>query len=71
MSIHKSLLISSKLKRHRNVLKRGERIEILAKKGIWKEESSVFGLPKVLAGAKMKKVVKVKEKKEEGKEEAK
>lgn len=68
MSIHKSLFISSKLKRHRNVLKRGERIEILSKKGIWKEESSVYGLPKVLSGTKMKKVAKVKEKKEEAAE---
>jgi len=65
MSIHKSLMLGSKLKRHRNVLKREERIEILSKKGIWKEESSVFGLPKVLTAAKAKKVPKVKEEKKE------
>lgn len=70
MSIHKSLMISSKLKRHRNVLKRDERLNIMSEKGTWKEGDSVYNLPKVSAGFKMKKS-KGKEKAAEKKEEAK
>jgi small basic protein (TIGR04137 family) len=47
MSIHKSLIPPSKLKRHRNVLTRDERLEILLKDGRWTDEKGVFGLPKV------------------------
>jgi small basic protein (TIGR04137 family) len=47
MSTHKSLVSSSKLKRHRNVLTRTERLEKLAEEGKWDESQSVFGLPKV------------------------
>lgn len=47
MSIHKSLVPRSKLKRHRNVLSRTERIERLTKEERWKEGDTVFGLPKV------------------------
>ena len=47
MSIHRSLVPISKLKGHRNVLSRSERITLLEKEERWKEGSSVFGLPKV------------------------
>lgn len=47
MSIHKSLVLRGKLKRHRNVLTRTERLSLLAKDGKWKEDDSLFGLPKV------------------------
>lgn len=47
MSIHKSLALGSKLKRHRNVLTRAERLEQLLKEGKVTDERSVFGLPKV------------------------
>jgi small basic protein (TIGR04137 family) len=47
MSIHKSLIPVSKLRRHRNVLKRAERIETLKKEERWKDDQSVFGLVKV------------------------
>jgi small basic protein (TIGR04137 family) len=58
MSIHRSLATAGKLKRHRNVLTRAERLEILKKDGRWKEGQGIFGLPKVrniLAKAKKKK----------------
>lgn len=48
MSIHKSLVPQSRLRRHRNVLTRRERIDRLLSEGKWKEaDGSVFGLPKV------------------------
>jgi len=47
MTLHKSLKISSSLKRARNVLTRAERIKILEDDGRWSESKSVFGLPKV------------------------
>ena len=47
MSIHKSLVLRGKLKRHRNVLTRTERLSLLVKDGKWKEGDSFFGLPKV------------------------
>jgi small basic protein (TIGR04137 family) len=47
MTLHKSLKISSSLKRARNVLTRAERIKILEGDGRWDEAKSVFGLPKV------------------------
>ncbi len=46
MSIDRSLKLKDALKRHRNVLSRGERIEILKKEERW-EEGKVMGLPKV------------------------
>ena len=58
MSIHKSLVTAGKLTRHRNVLTRTERLEILLQEERRKEEDSVFGLPKVrniLMRAKKKK----------------
>ena len=47
MSIHKSLVLRGKLKRHRNVLSRSERVMTLSKEGKWKEQDSVFGLSKI------------------------
>lgn len=47
MSIHKSLVARGKLKRHRNVLSRTERIAILTKEDKWQEGTSIFGLAKV------------------------
>jgi len=47
MAIHKSLKTKGKLSRHRNVLSRRERVEILRKDGKWQEGESVFGLAKV------------------------
>jgi small basic protein (TIGR04137 family) len=47
MSIHKSLVPASKLRRHRNVLTRSERLEVLKQDGRWTDEKSVFGLAKV------------------------
>ncbi len=47
MSIHNSLATAGNLRRHRNVLTRTERLEILKKDGRHKEGQSIFGLPKV------------------------
>ncbi len=47
MSIHKSLVPPSALRRHRNVLRRSERLELLQKEGRWSDDKSVFNLPKV------------------------
>ena len=47
MSIHRSLAGAGKLKRHRNVLTRPERIERLKKEDRWSDSASVFGLAKV------------------------
>lgn len=57
MSQHPSLRVSDKDKKQRSVLKRHERIKILQEKEKWKEEDSVYGLPKV-------KIVRFKIKKE-------
>lgn len=46
MSQHPSLRSASKMKAKRTVLSRFERVEILKKKGKWKEGDSVYGLPK-------------------------
>jgi len=62
MSIDRTLKSRTALVRHRNVLTRVERIELLAEDGLWEEDrDSVFGLPKVAhrksaAGKKVKKV---------------
>jgi small basic protein (TIGR04137 family) len=58
MSIHKSLVTAGNLRRHRNVLTRAERLELLKKEERWKEGQSIFNLPKVrniMAKAKKKK----------------
>ena len=48
MSVDRSLKSANSLNRHRNVLKRAERISFLADDGRWDaEKDSVFGLPKV------------------------
>lgn len=46
MSQHRSLRTASTLGAKRNVLKRYERIEILKKRGEWKEGDRVTGLRK-------------------------
>ena len=48
MSVHKSLRTGGSLAKHRNVLKRGERIKILEDNATWREgQNSVLGLRKV------------------------
>jgi len=47
MSLDRSLKGKGGLLRHRNVLKRAERIAILQDEERWDESQSVFGLPKV------------------------
>ena len=47
MTMDKSLVSRGRLTRHRNVLSRAERIVLLEEEGKWKEELSVFSLPKV------------------------
>ena len=47
MSIDRSLKIKGALSRHRNVLKRAERIEQLKDEEQWSEGDSLLGLPKV------------------------
>jgi small basic protein (TIGR04137 family) len=46
MSQHRSLKGASTIAARRNVLKRFERVEILKKRGQWKEGQIVIGLPK-------------------------
>lgn len=46
MSQHRSLKGASTIAAKRNVLKRFERVELLKKRGQWKEGSKVVGLPK-------------------------
>ena len=57
MSQHPSLRSSDNDKKNRSVLKRYERVNLLKDKEKWKEDDSVFGLPKV-------KILKFKVKKE-------
>jgi len=47
MSLHKSLKPRDALVRRRNVLTRSERILRLKEQERWRDDSSVFGLPKV------------------------
>ncbi len=46
MSQHRSLKGASTISAKRNVLKRFERVEVLKKRGQWKNDQSVLGLPK-------------------------
>jgi small basic protein (TIGR04137 family) len=46
MSQHRSLRSSSTITAKRNVLKRFERVDLLKKRGQWKEGRSVMSLPK-------------------------
>lgn len=57
MSIHPSLSSSDKTKKQRSVLKRIERLKLMAEKDSWKEGDPVFGLPKI-------KTIRIKIKKE-------
>ena len=71
MSIDKSLKTQASLVRHRNVLKRAERIEVLKQDERWEEGQSPIGLPKVAnRKAKVGKKVKSAKTEGEGKEEA-
>lgn len=63
MTQHSSLKAGRKRKRHRSVLKRHERIQMLKEKKDWEEGTSVFGLPKV-------KMLRIKVKKEKAAAEA-
>jgi small basic protein (TIGR04137 family) len=47
MSIDRSLKVKDALSRHRNVLSRAERLEMLQEQERWNEGGSVLGLPKV------------------------
>jgi small basic protein (TIGR04137 family) len=47
MSLDRSLKVKGALARHRNVLKRGERVEALKLEERFTEDNSVMGLPKV------------------------
>lgn len=63
MSLHRSLVSKSALRRHRNVLTRAERVKRMLDDETWQEGRSVFGLPKVRlrkvkAGGKHKKAEK-------------
>lgn len=46
MSLHSSLKAASKIAAKRNVMKRYERIDVLRKKGKWKEGDRAYNLPK-------------------------
>jgi small basic protein (TIGR04137 family) len=46
MSQHPSLKSASKIREHRNVLKRFERIDLLKEQGKWKDGDRATGLPK-------------------------
>lgn len=47
MSQHPSLRFDSVSVKHRNVLKRFERIKIMKEQGKWEGRQSVYGLPKI------------------------
>lgn len=66
MSLDRSLKLKDALSRHRNVLTRFERLDVLQEEERWQEEKdSVFGLPKVkhlkLAAGKKSKKAKAEE----------
>lgn len=68
MSIHSSLRRGGAQSRHRNVLRRMERLEKLEEQKRWSEEDdSLFGIPKVRS---IKVAVKKKKKKEDDEAEA-
>ena len=46
MSQHRSLKGASTITVKRNVLKRFERVDLIKKRGQWKDSQSVLGLPK-------------------------
>ncbi len=47
MSIDRSLKVKGALSRHRNVISRAERLDVLKEEERWSEGDSVLGLPKV------------------------
>ena len=47
MSVHPSLRVTGKMKRHRSVLTRLERLKLLQTQGVWEATQSPLGLPKV------------------------
>ena len=66
MSLDRSLKTQGGLIRHRNVLKRDERLAVLEEDERWTEGESVYGLPKVghrkaAVGGKAKKAAKAEE----------
>ncbi len=62
MSLHSSLKIDRASGAQRTVQTRIERIKELMKKGLWKEETGVIGLPKTkIVRVKAKKKVKAEE----------
>jgi len=63
MSIHPSLSSSIKNRKQKSVLSRVERIKYLKGKGLFSDETAVFGLPKI-------KTLKIKIKKEKAAEKA-
>jgi small basic protein (TIGR04137 family) len=70
MSLDKSLKTAANLTRHRNVLRRHERIAVLKEEERWPEARNPVGLPKVAhrkvnVGGKEKKTDKAEGKKEE------
>jgi len=65
MSLDRSLKSKASLTRHRNVLNRAERLKRLADEERWKDDRSIFGLPKV-ANRKMNVGKKPKAEKAEG-----
>ncbi|MFH1732810.1 MAG: small basic protein [Planctomycetota bacterium] len=71
MSIHKSLVAKDRLKRHRNVLTRTERLLKLEQEEKWAAgKDSVFSLPKVRVARLKKSHAKKKGEKQEGVEGA-
>lgn len=50
MSMHSSLKSATRIATKRNVLKRFERIDLMRKKGKWKDGDRAYGLPKTKAG---------------------
>jgi small basic protein (TIGR04137 family) len=46
MTMHSSFKSATKIAVKRNVMKRYERVDLLAKKGKWKKGDRAFGLPK-------------------------
>ena len=68
MSIHKSLAIKASMIKHRSVLKREERLELMEKNGIWAKGDSIYGLPKSKVAKQIKKSKGKKKKDDEEKE---
>ncbi len=68
MSMDKSLKSKNTLQRHRNVLTRAERIQVLKDTDRWTEDSTAVGLPKIVhrKAAVGKKDKEKKEEKTEG-----